>query len=290
VIAGLAERQHGVMSRQQLLAAGVSDEAIQLRLALKRLCRVHAGVYEIGGRKHDQTSLFIAAVLAGGHAAALSHRSAAAHWGLRSQSAGAVEISVPRGAAGGRRKGLRVHESRTLEAEDVTVHDGIRCTTVARTLVDLAAALPTPALRGALEQAVVLRLFDKHAIEAALARANGRRGTKTLRTLLAELADDPPPTRSELERCFLDLIRSAALPSPVTNGFVCGYEVDFHWPEAKLIVETDGAATHDTPLAFHRDRQRDLDLELAGWHVLRITWRQLTREPGKVVALLRRRL
>ena len=106
---------------------------------------------------------------------------------------------------------------------------------------------------------------------------------------LAEL-DDAPPTRSELERRFLDLVRSASLPSPVTNGLVDGYEVDFHWPDARLIVETDGRETHATPLAFERDRERDLELTLAGWRVIRITWRQLRDAPERIVALLRAHL
>ena len=141
-------------------------------------------------------------------------------------------------------------------------------------------------VRSVLERAVVLRLFDSFALDAAIARANGRRGTGTLRRLLDELDDVTPPTRSELERRFLDLVRAASLPIPITNGLVNGCEVDFHWPDAKLIVETDGRTTHDNRFAFERDRQRDLELKLAGWEVIRITWRQLRDQPERVVALL----
>lgn len=137
---------------------------------------------------------------------------------------------------------------------------------------------------------MILRRVDRRALDAALERANGRRGTGIVRALLNELDDNTPPTRSELERRFLSLIQGDSLPSPVTNGLVNGHEVDFHWPASKLIVETDGRATHDNPFAFERDRQRDLDLSLAGWTVIRITWRQLRDQPDRVIALLRAHL
>ena len=127
-------------------------------------------------------------------------------------------------------------------------------------------------------------------MNAALERARGRAGTGTLRRLLAEAADEPPFTRSELERLFLELLRKANLPLPVVNGLVLTYEVDFHWPHHRLIVEADSRGFHAHALAFQQDRQRDLDLELAGWHVLRVTWRQVLEEPERVAALLRARL
>ena len=185
------------------------------------------------------------------------------------------------------RRGIRVHATRSLHPADSATHRGIPCTSVPRTIVDLAAVLMESEVRRVLERSTVLRVFDNRALDAALARANGRRGTGTLRRLLEELGDDAPPTRSELERRFLELIRDASLPSPITNGLVNGYEVDFHWPDAKLIVETDGRETHDTPFGFERDRQRDLELKLHGWEVIRITWRQLRDHPDAVVALLR---
>ncbi len=182
-----------------------------------------------------------------------------------------------------------MHTTRGLHPADVTSHHAIPCTSVARTLVDLAATNDAAFLQKLLERSMVLRLFDRTALDATLARANGRRGTGTLRRLLEDL-DEAPPTRSELERRFLDLIRSASLPSPITNGLIDGYEVDFHWPDKKLIVETDGRATHDNSIAFERDRGRDLDLKPAGWEVIRITWRQIRDEPDRVIALLRAKL
>jgi hypothetical protein len=169
------------------------------------------------------------------------------------------------------------------------VVEGVPCTSIARTLVDLAAVITARQLERALERALILRVFNGAALDAALSRANGRAGVGILRRLLADLSDTPDNVRNELERLFLALVRDVGLPEPVVNGLVCGHEVDFHWPAQRLIVETDGRETHDTPLAFERDRRRDLDLELAGWHVLRITWRQLKREPDRVAALLRTR-
>jgi very-short-patch-repair endonuclease len=186
--------------------------------------------------------------------------------------------------------GIRVRRTRSLHPADVARHQGIPCTSVARTIVDLGAVLPGAELRRVLERSMQLRLFDRRALDAALGRAKGRRGTGQLRRLLAKLDDEVPPTRSEFERRFLQLLTDASLPRPITNGLVSGYEVDFHWPAAKLIVETDGRATHDNPFAFERDRQRDLELRLAGWEVIRLTWRQLRDEPERVVALLRAKL
>lgn len=288
-IADLAARQHGVLSRRQLLETGVSKEMIRYRVAIKRLHRVYAGVYAVGHPLLSPHGRYLAAVLAGGEGAVLSHRSAAALWGLRPPASGPIDVTIPRGGSR-RRPGIAIHASRSLPIDEVTAVDGVPCTSLARTLIDLAAVVTPRALARALEQSLILRLFDRTAMEAALAGAGGRRGAGTLRRLLAELADEPPPTRNELERRFLELVRSADLPIPVVNGLVAGYEVDFHWPEQRLIVETDGRATHDTALAFERDRRRDLALELVGWHVLRISWRQLVEEPERVSATVRSRL
>ena len=173
-----------------------------------------------------------------------------------------------------------MHRTRRLPPDETTTCERIPCTTFARTLVDLAGCEPERRLRRALEQSLVLRLFDLQAMNAALERARGRAGTGTLRRLLAEAADEPPFTRSELERLFLELVRKANLPLPVVNGLVLTYEVDFHWPQHRLIVEADSRGFHAHALAFQQDRQRDLDLELAGWHVLRVTWRQVLDEPS----------
>jgi very-short-patch-repair endonuclease len=142
----------------------------------------------------------------------------------------------------------------------------------------------------AIEQSMVLGLYDHRAVIAVLKRANGRRGAGVLRRALAELTGEPPDSRSELERRILELIRDSGMPQPLVNIRIAGHEVDLCWPDQSVIVEADGRRTHATPQAFERDRQRDLDLELVGWHVIRITWRQLTERPEQIVATLRKRL
>lgn len=285
MISKLAAGQHGVIARWQLLAAGISDDAIAHRVAVRRLHRLHGGVVAISERPSELGRL-LAAVLACGERAVLSHRSAGALWDLL-RDRGPIDVLVVGRVRA--KRGLRVRSTRSLHPADVTAHRGIACTSVARTIVDLGAVLRPHELNKVLERSMVLSVFDKRALDAALARANGRRGTGYLRRLLEDMTE-PPPTRSELERRFLELLRVASLPSPITNGLVGGYEVDFHWPEAKLIVETDGRATHDNPFAFERDHQRDLELKLAGWEVIRITWRQLREEPDRVTTLLRAHL
>jgi hypothetical protein len=219
----------------------------------------------------------------------LSHRSAAALWGLHPDAAGPIDVTIPRGGSR-HRAGITIHTTRLLDPAEVSVREGIRCTSPARTLVDLADVVTPRRLDRALEQSLILRLFDRTALDSALAHATGRRGVGTLRRLVAALADEPAPVRSELERRFLELVHDAGLPPPVVNGLVAGYEVDFHWPAQRLIVETDGGATPDTPYGFRRDRTRDLELELAKWHVVRLTWTQVVEQPTRVAALLRSRL
>ncbi len=286
MIAELAEAQHGVVARRQLIAVGVTDEMIRTRVATRRFYRLHDGVFSLT-RHPGQLGLFMAARLAS--AGLVSDRSALALWDLRAQTSGPVHVTVRHGR-NVTRSGIRRHVSRTLTPADIAVVQGIRCTNWPRTLVDVAGTLQADDLRGLLERTQILKLFDASALTDALDRAHGKPGTGPLRRLLTELDDDAPATRNTFERRFLQLIKDASLPRPITNGLVCGHEVDFHWPDAKLIVETDGRETHATPFAFERDRQRDLDLKLAGWEVIRITWRQLRDEPERVVALLRANL
>jgi hypothetical protein len=288
-IARLAARQHGVVSRRQLLAVGLSGDAIWRQKTAGRLHPVHHGVYAVGHPRLMRYARYMAAVLACGDRAVATHRSAAALLGLGTASSGPVDVTVPYPNRR-RRSGIAVHVSRSLHPADVTEQEGIPCTTVARTLVDLAGVVNRRQLRRAVEQALVLRVFDRVALDAALGRAPGRRGTGTLRRLLAEFLNEPPLLRRELERRFYDLVCQAGLPLPVTNGYVAGHQVDFHWPAQRLIVETDGRAAHDHSLAFEADRRRDLDLEIAGWHVVRVTWRHVVVERRRLIALLRSRL
>jgi very-short-patch-repair endonuclease len=289
VIVKLAARQHRVVARRQLLAAGVSSDAIRHRRENGRLHALYRGVYAFGIPQVDRRGQWLAAVLACGDSAVLSHRSAAAHLGLLDSVPGPVEVTVPR--AGSRsRQGILLHATRSLPGAEVVRRHAIPCTSVERTLVDLAASEPLGRLERAVEQAFALHLLGRTRMAEALTRANGRQGVAALGKLLSGLLDDLALTRSELERRLLRLVGDACLPTPEVNRHREGHRVDFQWPEHRLVVETDGRATHDTPYAFHRDRARDLDLELAGWHVIRLSWSQVVEEPERVAALLRARL
>jgi hypothetical protein len=287
VIAELAEAQDLVLRRDQLLERGVTSKEIEYRLRVKRLHRIHRGVYALRPRVFGRAR-YRAAVYACGDGAALSHRSGGNHLGLRLSAPARVEVTVPRGN-GRRPRGVHVHESRSLPPEEVTVVDGIPCTTWARTIVDCAGILPERDTDRMIERSMILRVFDLNEMRATLIRASGRKGTSTIHSLLARFSE-VPPTRSEFERLFLDLVRTLPIEQPVVNGLIGRYEVDFHWPAARLIIELDGRATHDTPYGWENDRERDLDLELSGWRVVRITWRQLTEQPQRVASLLLARL
>ena len=156
-------------------------------------------------------------------------------------------------------------------------------------LIDLAATRSRE-LERAVEEGFVKKLIGRTRMQDALDRANGRAGTGRLRRLLAGLLPELPFTRSELERRFLKLIASANLPMPIVNRHREEHRVDFDWPASKLIVETDGRGIHDNPYVFEEDRRRDLDLQLADWHVIRLTWRQVAEQPERVLALMRKRI
>ena len=200
-------------------------------------------------------------------------------------------LACPPRPFGPSRPRIEVHASTTLDPADVTTVDGIPCTTVARTLVDLGDVVPRRAVERAVDQAELLRLFDLRAVEDALDRAGRRRGAGLLRAVLADY-EEPTITRRELEERFLALCRSASLPSPSVNAWITlsegvAYQADFLWREHKLIVETDGRDVHTTRKAFEHDRERDQRLTLAGFTVVRFTWRQVTREPRRVAEALR---
>ena len=288
-LADLAARQHGVVSRAQLRVIGLSDSAIRHRVAVKRLHRIHTSIYAVALPLLPRAR-YMAAVLACGEGAALSHNAAAAHIGLRAAPGGPIDVTVVR-AGGRRRPGIALHVTGSLPDPEVMEKEGIRCTTPMRTLVDLAAVVRHPAeLKRALERALVLDLFDRCKFDAVVEGSNGRRGLRLLRDLAADLADEAPPVSSELERLTLEIIVGGRFPDPVINGHIGELQVDFHWPDHKLVVETDGAATHGHAIAFHRDRERDLALQARGWRVIRLTWRQVVSEPERVMATLRRYL
>jgi putative AbiEi antitoxin of type IV toxin-antitoxin system/uncharacterized protein DUF559 len=289
----LAARQHGVVALSQLRALGLSASAVRSRVAAGKLHRVYRGVYAVGHPVLNAEGRWLAAVLACGPSAVLSHRSAAALWGIRKTARSAVEVTVP-GQAGRRRAGIEVHRGGTLQPRDGTTVSGIPCTTVPRTLLDLGEVLGRRALERACDQAEVLRILDAGAVREVLAHADGRRGAPILRAVLDEHRFGQTLTRSELEERFLALCRGAGVPQPRVNAWVelegGGVEVDFLWISHRLVAETDGHASHGTRRAFELDRARDRRLLLAGWRVVRFTWRQVTFAPAEVTSSLRKLL
>jgi very-short-patch-repair endonuclease len=287
VLAELATKQWGVVSREQLAGVGLGRGAIDGRLRSGRLRRVHRGVYAIGGAALPREGRDLAAVLACGLGAVLSHVSAAVHWVLLTYNAPRPEVSAP--ASRRAIPGIRLHRTRSLVAQDTTTHRGIPVTTIAKTLLDLAASSPKSHLDHALGQAMRNDLYDHAAIEDLLARHHGRPGTKALREATAE---DPAFTRSALEQRFRVLCRRAGLPQPRCNTDVADldhhpHEVDFHFAAHRLVVEVDGWRDHGTRAAFERDRAKDAALVAAGYIVLRFTWRQLRYDPETVAARVR---
>lgn len=285
-LAELAGAQHGVVSLAQLRGVGLSDSGVRARVRTGRLHCVHRGVYAVGHPRLTRRGLWMAAVLAGGPGAVLSHRSAAALHDLRRSDRRTVDVSAPRGRS---RAGLDVHRS-LVGDEDRACVDGIPCTSVARTLLDLAEAVDRAGLERAVDRAEQVRLLDVRAIEEVLARANGRRGVGVLRSVLARFDPQRARTRSELEQRFLRLCDRAGVPRPRVNHLVdvAGetVEVDFAWPRRRLAVETDGHAFHGTRRSFEADRRRDQRLRRAGWETLRFTWRQVVEEPVESGAIL----
>jgi len=285
-LAALASRQHGVVARRQLEALGLSDKMIVDRVRRDRLVRLHRGVYAVGHDRLRREKRWMAAVLAVGPGALLSHRDAAALHGLRPPGDHMRWEVTTTGRASSTRT-IRVFRTTSLDARDTTSVDGIPVTSIARTLVDLAGTVPRTMLTKALNEAEGRRAVDLRAIERAMAqtaRRNGR-GHAELRQALAKLAAiGTPVTRSELEDRFLALLDAHDLPRPATNYGIEGMEVDAVWPKQRLAVELDGWDTHRTRQAFQQDRERGNALEAAGWRLLRFTWADVTRRPDDTAA------
>jgi very-short-patch-repair endonuclease len=273
-LAALAADQHGVVTRAQLLRAGFSNEAVDRRVRAQRLHRLYRGVYAVGHRVLTLEGRWMAAVLACGDGAALSHRTAAAAWDLR-RAGGVIHVTV----RGSRRapSGVRLHRSPNLTAAEIAQYRGIPVTSVERTIVDLARTESYEELERIVDLADERGLVDFAALKSA-------RST-SLKAVLRNY--DSAPTRSELERRFLRLCRRHGLPMPETNVLVEGYLVDFVWRDLRLIVEVDGYRYHRGPRQFEADRERDVTLSGKGWRTLRFTWRQLEEREAWVVHALR---
>lgn len=278
----LAARQHGVVSRRQLLALGFRADAVRHRIATGRLHPVARGVYAVGRPDLSRHGEWMAAVVACGPGTVLSHASAAELWRLRRRSGPKTHVSVPPHVVRAR-PGLSVHR-RTLGADEVTVRDGVPVTAVELTLVDIARTVRRGELEAAINEADKHDLTDPETLRAALGRYARRPGVAVLRSVLDRQTF--ALTESELERRFLPLARAAGLPLPQTGRALNGFKVDFFWPELGLVVETDGLRYHRTPAQQARDRQRDQAHAAAGLTPLRFTHAQVRFEPGYVRATL----
>jgi predicted transcriptional regulator of viral defense system len=263
IVAAVAGRQYGVITTAQLVAAGLTRAAIDKRVRAGRLHPLYRGVYAAGHNHLAQEGKWLAAVLAAGHGAVLSHEAAARHWQIWRRKPKRIDVTVP----GQRRprKGFTIHRARNLDARDVTIHKGIPITTTARTLVDLAAVLTKHQLANVIHEAAYRNRFDDAATRDAMARAQGRAVTNLDAALKAH-ASGSAGTRSELEDAFLDSWQG---PEPLVNTKLNGIEVDLHWPDRDLVVEIDGPG-HERPPTRRDDAERDARLEAAGKTVLRI--------------------
>ena len=277
----------------QLECLGLHVKVVDKRVAAGRLHRVHQGVYSVGYRLRGRRSHLIAAALACGPEAVLSHRSAAYLHGILDDSRNRVDVIAPN-RRGRCPSGIAAHRDGTLARIDRVVIDGVPCTSLARTLLDIAASEPTPTLRYAVNQAEVEGVFDLTDIVDLLKRSKGRRGVARLRLAIENHDPLEQETRRELEKKLLRLFKRANLRPPEVNGHLVIDDIsmmpDFMWREARLIVEADSRRVHGTVAAFEKDRERDQRLATAGWTVIRITWRQVVDEPERVTRTLRRLL
>ena len=276
------------MTHRQLAAVGIRGSAITRRVATGRLVRVYPGVYAVGHVPRTREGRWIAAVMACGRGAVLSHLDAAALWRVYESRGTAVHVTTS--SRGGRYlAGIHAHRARTLDPADVTTKDGIPVTTVARTLVDLTDVLPSDRILRAMREAEYLKLLDTDSLIAAVQRAKGRKKLKEL-TNAIERHRPGQIVRDELEHRFQELLHEAGLAEPETNVKVetwrRTYEVDCLWREEGVAVELDGRAAHVRAAAFEEDRARDAALTAIGLRPLRFTWRRIIGEPESALAEL----
>jgi very-short-patch-repair endonuclease len=265
LVARVAVRQHGVVTTAQVAAAGIDKDGIAWRVRTGRLHRLHRGVYAVGHRSLTWRGRWLAAVLAVGNGAVLSHTSAVALWEFLRPISGPIHVTVGRGGGRKKRRGLHIHRSRTLAPRDITRRHGIAVTTPARTIEDIRGELEPHLFRRALRQAELAGYRVPH-----LGRVKR--------------------TRSDLELLFLGLCDDHRLQRPLVNQWVHGRRVDFWWPEQRVVVETDSWEYHRGSVAFEDDHDRDLELHADGIVTRRYTGDQLEAAPEAVLADLRQTL
>jgi very-short-patch-repair endonuclease len=278
-LAALAARQHGIVTRRQMAALGLDHSAIARRMKTGRLHQLYRNVYAVGRTDLTMRGRYLSAVLAYGNRAVLSHRSAAALWRIFPERERRIDVTVP-GGTRARRRGVVVHRSSVPEEQRTTLYR-IPVTTPARTLVDFADDSTCRELERAIDEAAYLGLDL-----TSLRPLPGRRGSGLLAEVIRTHSAGSTRTRSNFEELLLAICDDRGFPRPLVNQVICGHEVDFVWPEVRLIVETDGWSAHGRRSAFERDRVRDAALQVAGWRVIRLTWRRLSEEPELVARQL----
>jgi very-short-patch-repair endonuclease len=276
VVQARAGRQHGIVKRKQVREAGLSRQGVRRRVESGWLVPQYDGVYAVGHTALTDKSHLIAAVYACGPEALAGYRSAGGMWGVQRWPR-RIEVTAPRGCKP--KKGFTLHRSRCIHPEDRALIDNIPVTSVARTIVDLADVLSEERLADAVNEAELRQLFDLKAVERVLERLPGRKGRHKLQRVLSNYRDVQPFTRSRGERLVWATCDQYGLDKPRVNAWVHGYEVDFFWPHAGLVLEFDGGAVHQTTKAFYEDRKRDRDLAAKGIHVVRATGRD---EPAEL--------
>lgn len=286
-LAEIAARQHGAVSRAQALAAGLSVDAINRRLWSGRLVRLHAEVYGLAGVPPSRSQTLMAAVLWGGPGSAASHRAAANLWRL-DLNLEVLEISSPRRLKSGV---VIAHRVDPIPMQDMKVIDGIPCTGIDRTLVDLAGVLEPDALEDVLESALRKRLTSVARLRMRARQETGRRGISKLRKLLDDRGADGQPTESRFETRLGRLLLNSGLPPlrqhTIWDGGQFVARVDFCYPEAKVIVEADSYRWHSGKRAWQRDIERRNQLTTLGWQIIHITWDDLIRRPKVTAARVR---
>jgi len=291
-LAQLSREQHGVFGLDQLRALGLSARAVHCRHAVGRLHRIHHTVYSLVPRELlKRDGLYMAAVLACGDGAVLSHRSAAALHGLRDWGHTRIEVTVPKRSRRSH-EGVKVHCSTTLTGKDVTVVNNIPCTSVARTLLDLAEVVTHRQLERSFDQAEILQVLDLNAINDQLARNPTRPGAKAVRLVLETHYIGKTATANENEEALLAITRPLGIPDPECNKFIVlddggpAIKADFVWSAQRVVIEADSDKWHNTRQRFELDRVRDQRLTAAGWTVIRTTWKQMKYRPHELRPLL----
>jgi very-short-patch-repair endonuclease len=281
----VALRQRGPVSHRQLRALGFSGSAIQRRVAAGYLHVIHRGVYAVGHAALGKEGRLMAAVLAGGAGALVSHRSAAAMHGVIDDSRATVDVVTATRRR--RRGGIGFHRSRTLHPDDRSEIDGIPVTSLARTLLDLAEVVPPRRLDYAVEQADRQGRLDLRALNDVIRRNGGRRGVSPLKKAIASLHPEAKHAHRGLESDFLRFCREHELPDPTMNVAIGEFTVDAVWKRQRLVVELDSWTEHRGRTAFEKDRRRDAALRLAGYTIVRVTDRWMREDPVGLAQTLR---